>query len=167
MSKFLKVIDDIILFIEVNVSSVLFSMLVVGFVVNIISRYFFGFDMSVVNEVTIICFTWMTLFAASNGTRENAHVAFTILYDSVGKKSQAVINVLGKTFLILSFLVLLLPSIETVSFFGIRKTSMLKLSFSILYAPYIFFVCATLFHAIRQYIVDLKNLKVAFTKTEN
>lgn len=103
--------------------------------------------------------------SAPYGSRTDTHINFTVMYDFLNKKAKLWFDILSNVFIAFSFLVLLGPSIETIKFYGIKKTSIMKISFSILYMPFALFLMLTIYHALNNLVGVVKKYRAQ--KNEN
>ena len=155
LKKINNAIDRSLVFLELNLPAIFMICLFGGFVVAVCFRYLFNLPLAKVEEGYVIAFCWMALFSAPLAIRDEEHLCFTILYDALREKGKAVIDVLGKVILLVLLIVLIKPSWETVIFYGITRTSMLRMSYTYLYAPFMFYLLATIYHQLILVIRDI------------
>lgn len=151
---------------EIKIPSLLLVLMFVAFLLQIIIRYCFSVSLAFINELSIITFTWLPLMAAPYGSRTDTHINFTVVYDLLNKKAKLWFDVLSNVFIAFSFLVLLGPSIETIKFYGIKKTSIMKMSFSILYMPFALFLMLTIYHALNNLVGVAKKYRAQKNKNK-
>lgn len=158
MQKLKTVWEGFLDLLEIRIPSLLLIVMFTCFILQIFFRYFFNISLVTVNELSIITFTWLPLMAASYGSRTDTHVNFTVVYDLLPKKMKAVFEIVANLFLIICLLILIGPSWETVKFYGIKRTSIMKMSFSVLYFPFIIFILLTGYHSIVHLMRDIKGV---------
>ncbi|MEA4954560.1 MAG: TRAP transporter small permease [Pseudoflavonifractor sp.] len=126
--------------VEVYLPSLSFIILFSVFLVGIFSRYLLNNPIPWSNEVVSICFLWMVLSGACYCQRRRSHVTFTMLYDALPPRPAAFSAFLGNA-IILAALLLAFPStVKFVRFMKVQKSSLLHISLSILYFPYLIFM---------------------------
>lgn len=155
LKKINSAIDRSLVFLELNLPAIFMICLFGGFVVAVCFRYLFTLPLAKVEEGYVIAFCWMALFSAPLATRDEEHLCFTILYDALPAKGKAVMDVVGKVILLILLIILIKPSWETVIFYGITKTSMLRMSYTYHYAPFMFYLLATIYHQMILVIRDI------------
>jgi TRAP-type C4-dicarboxylate transport system permease small subunit len=156
--KFKQIFDTVLEALEVNISAFLMVLVLIGFILTILFRYILKLSFAQIDEAIVIGFVWMAMFASPNGTKHDQHVSFTVIYDSIGPRARAVNDVLFKLILIVLMLFVVAPAWDIINFFGMRRTSMLKLSFKWIYMPYMFFIVFTIYHLIDNLVRDVANM---------
>jgi TRAP-type C4-dicarboxylate transport system permease small subunit len=162
LKKIKQVFDTVLEALEINISAFLLVLVLTGFVLTILFRYVLKLSFAQIDEAIVVGFVWMAMFASPNGTKHDQHVSFTVIYDSLGPRAKAVNNVLSKVILIVLFFCVVVPAWDIINFFGMRRTSMLKLSFKWIYMPYMFFIIFTLYHLIDNLVRDARKLITVF-----
>ncbi len=162
MGKIKRSVDAGLEFFETNLATLLLAFILAGFTIAILCRYFFLYSIPKMDEMVIIAFTWMAFFSSPNGTKHDQHVAFTVIYDAMGARAKAVLDIVSKVLMLIILGILIAPSWETVLFYGIRKTSMLKMSFTWLYMPYMYFLIVTVYYLLNNLAGDIRRLMRAF-----
>ncbi len=166
MKKVHEIIDKVLVFIETNIPTLMLIGVFLGFIVSIINRYIFQAGSPKVDEAYVICFCWLAVFSSPLATRNEEHVAFTILYDALPAKGKAVFDVVGKVILLVLLCVIFKPSMDEVTFQAWNRTSNLHMPYSILYGPFMFFLCATIYHQIALIVRDVKTMIRVFGGSE-
>ena len=133
-------------------ASVAFVLMFVAFCVQIIFRYIFNFQFEWTYECTVIGFMWATAFGACHCSKINDHVSFNLLYVRFGEKGRAIMDILGNLIVLAAFMLLILPTMDYVKFMGIKKTPVLKVKFSTLYAPFILFLIFSACYIVRNIV---------------
>lgn len=167
MKKVHEVIDKTLVFIETNIPTIMLIGVFLGFIISIGNRYILQSGSPKVDEAYVVCFCWLAVFSSPLATRNEEHVAFTILYDSLSAKGKAIMDVFGKICLLVLLLVIFMPSLKEVSFQSMNRTSNLHLKYSILYAPFMFFLIATIYHQVALIVRDVKTLIQVFRSGSN
>lgn len=131
---------------EVYLPSVMFVALFIAYIIMIVYRYFFNAGVNWIYELSMIFFLWTVIFAASYCSRKDNHIMFTMLYDRLSPKGQLICHIIGDMAIIVIMAMILPHTIDSVSFLKIKKSSMLKIPFNIVYSPIIFYNIFTIVH---------------------
>lgn len=136
--------------VELYVPMIAFLTIYICFMIQIISRYFFT-PLMWPEELALLSFLWAALLGALYAKRREALVSFTMLYDAVSPRAQAIMRVSGNLLLIAAFAISIKPSWEFVLFQGYKKSSVLLIPMDLVSVAYmIFLVDITI-----RYIVDV------------
>ena len=138
-----NLLSDII---EVYLPSITFVALFVSYIIMIVYRYFFNVGVNKVYELSMIFFIWTVIFSASYCSRTDNHIMFTMLYDRLSPRNQFICHFIGDMAIVVIMAILLPYTIDSVSFLKIKKSSMLKIPFNIVYAPIVFYNIFTILH---------------------
>lgn len=131
---------------EVYLPCLIFLFMFFSYIVLIIYRYVLRASFDWLYELNTLSFVWCGIFAASRGSRTQSHVRFTILYDHVSPKLQLVMRLAGNLFVIALFVILFPKAIDNLLFLKVRKSSILKLPFNWVFAPFMIFLGLTILH---------------------
>ena len=142
LSALLKVRD---LF-EVVIPCITFCACLLSFVLQIFFRYVMRNPLSWTMEVCSITFTWTVLFGACYAMRTKGHVYFTMFYDMYPAKLKAAASLFGELLMLVCFTASVIPTARYVSFMAISKSSVLQISMSYIYAPYMVFLIMNIFY---------------------
>ena len=156
MLRTLKKVWDVIEYIVAIICpSVAFAVMFVSFCLQIFSRYVLGQQFSWTFEATVIGFLWTVAFGAIWAGRNHEHVSFSLLYDLFGPKGQAILNLIGSLLIIVAFVFVIPAAYEYLEFMTIKKTAVLRVSFSTLYAPFLVFIVFSAIYLIRDCVRDI------------
>ena len=156
MKKILLVIRDII---EIYIPVISFSIMFITFIVQIFSRRILQYPLTGAYEITVITFTWTVILGACYTMRYRSHVAFTLVYETLSRKKAAIARLLGNLIIIGTFSILIIPSSEFVNFMSFQATSVYKVSLSIVFAPFVYFLCSVIGYTLSEIITDVKIIK--------
>ena len=145
--------------IEIYIPMLAFIVMFLSFIIVIAYRYIFYASIKEIYELSIIMFLWSSIIAASYGSRSEEHVIFTILYNKVSERIKLIFRLCGNLLIIITFLILIPYAYESVSFMAIKKSSVLGISFSIIYCPFVLFVIFTPIHHIVLFFRDIRQSK--------
>ena len=149
LRKIWTMIEDVV---GVYFASAAFVLMFAAFCVQIIFRYIYNFQFDWTYECTVIGFMWATAFGACYGSKTNDHVSFNLIYEKFGEKGRAVMDILGNLIVLVAFLLLIFPTVDYVNFMSIKATPVLKMKFSILYAPFILFLIFSACYMARNFL---------------
>jgi len=128
---------------EIYIPTLSFALMFVVFIIEIAWRYLFV-PLTWTMEFSLMAFLWTTLLGACWALRDDSHVVFSLLYDSVGPKAQRAIRIAGNGLVFLAFCIALYPSWTFVAFMGFKKADVMQISMSIVFSPYIAFSVLTI-----------------------
>lgn len=159
MVKLLKKVWKLIVdFFEIYLSAACFVVMFFAFVLQIFTRYILGYQVEWTYEATVIGFMWVVAFGGSYASRLREHVSFSMVYDKMSPKWQYITEIATNIFIIVFFAIMFSPVVDFVNFMAIKKTAVLKVPMSVLYAPFIYFTVSSVFYIIRDTIKSFKGL---------
>jgi len=161
--RFFKSFVDII---EIYLPCVCMVLMFIVFMIGIISRYFFT-QIEWTHEMSLVFYLWIALFGSLYAQREERHITFSVLYDSVSPRIQRIMRIIGNSLLLVGFLLLIKPSYSFISFMKIRSTFVLKIPFFLVYMPFLVFLIGMSIHFTISIFHDLKSLSIESRKIEN
>ena len=145
--------------IEIYIPIVSFFAMFLAFILQIFTRYVLGAQVPWTYEVTIIGFMWVVALGGAYASRLNEHVSFTMVYDRMSVSGKALTKIISNSILIIAFAIMFFPVLEFIDFMKIKKTAVMKIPISILYAPFIFFIISSTAYLIRDTITAVKKLQ--------
>jgi len=128
---------------EIYIPTLSFALMFVVFIIEIAWRYLIV-PLTWTMEFSLMAFLWTTLLGACWALRDDSHVVFGLLYDSVGPRAQRIIRLAGNGLLFIAFCIALYPSWKFVAFMGFKKADVMQISMSIVFSPYIAFTLLTI-----------------------
>lgn len=156
MLRTLKKVWDVIEYlVAIILPSVAFTVMFVSFCLQIFSRYVLGAQFSWTFEATVVGFLWTVAFGAIWAGRNHEHVSFSLIYDLFGPKGQAILNMIGSIMIMVAFIFVIPAAYEYLEFITIKKTAVLRLSFTMLYAPFLVFIVFSAIYLIRDCVRDI------------
>lgn len=150
-------------FLGVIVPSLSFMIMFISFCIQIFSRYILHKQFEWTYEFTVLGFMWTVVFGALYACKHKEHVSFSLIYDRLGPITRALFDIIGSIVILISFVLMYVPTIKYVGFIAIKETPVLKISFKIIYAPFIMFITFAAGYLIRDII---KAIKVVLTPKE-
>ena len=158
MKKFKETAEKAFNFLEVYIPMITFFVMFICFVIVIVYRYVLHASMQWVNELSTLTFVFACAFAASYGSRAGEHVVFSVLYDRLSEKLKLACRIVGNLIVVVLFVILFPSAVEAVGNVFIRKTPVMKLSYSYLFSPFLLFIVLTVIHHTVLLVKDFKNI---------
>ena len=144
-------------FVEMYVPVTVFAILFITFIVQIFCRYFLV-PLTWPLELTLLCFVWTALLGGLLAKRNDDHVVFSMVYDSVNPKTKMAMRLIGNLMLFTSFCIALYPSYDYVVFMGFKKSNVLRIPMDFAFSPFVVFLVFMLGRIGRDLWIDLKKL---------
>ena len=115
----------------------LFLTLFIVFVVQVTARFGFNKPLAWTDELAVILYVWIILWAAAFVVPEREHVAFDLLWNSVGQRARQVMQITGN--LMIGGLALwgIPASWDYVHFMAREGTPVLGVSFMWVFLPFV------------------------------
>lgn len=114
------------------------------FMIQIISRYVFNYPLGWPDEMSVILWTWGTLWGAAFCLSEKDEVRFDIFYSSMSEKVRARFAVISGIICIVLFAISLPATWAYVTFLKVEKSAYLGIRLDYLYSIYVAFALATI-----------------------
>ncbi len=143
---------------EIYIPSIAFSVMFVVFILQIFFRYFLNNPLTWPYEVTIFGFIWTAILGACYARRLGIHVVFGIIYDMLNSFWQLIFRLSANTLVFASFIIAFYPTYQYISFMSFQKSTVLRIPFSVAFAPYMVFTILILGHTTYDLVIDLKKL---------
>ncbi|MFQ3620418.1 MAG: TRAP transporter small permease [Spirochaetales bacterium] len=143
--------------VELWIPVITFASMFLVFVIAIFFRYVLNHPLTWPYELSIILFIWTTLFGAGYAKRENAHVVFSVLYDRLSPRLQRLSRIVAELVVLSAFLIAFRASASYILFWKTLKTPALRISFDIVFFPYILFMLVIIGRSLYNLVFDLRN----------
>ncbi len=144
--------------VEVYIPFTAFSVLFLVFILGIFFRYFLE-PLTWTLELSLMCFIWTSLLGGIYAKRDDSHVMFTMVYDSVSPLTQLWMRIVGNIMLVTSFAIGLIPSWKYVNFMNYKKSNVLKIPMDIVFLPFVIFLAFMIGRFTIDLVRDFKALK--------
>jgi len=154
-----KIWRFIVDFFEIYLPVISFFSMFLAFILQIFTRYVLGAQVEWTYEVTVIGFMWVVALGGSYASRLREHVSFTMIYNKMGVRGKALTEIISDIILITAFAIMFLPVIEFVDFMNIKKTAVMKVPISVLYAPFVYFIISSAVYIARDTIAAVKTFR--------
>jgi TRAP-type C4-dicarboxylate transport system permease small subunit len=125
--------------VEIHIPTAVFALLFGVFILQIVFRYFFR-PLTWPEELALIAFIWTALLGGLYAKREDKHVVFSVIYDSVSPTIQRWMRLIGNSLLLVAFAIALAPSWDYVSFMAFKKSNVLRIPMNVAFLPFIIFL---------------------------
>lgn len=143
--------------VEIHIPTVVFTVLFSIFILQIVFRYFFR-PLTWPEELALIAFIWTALLGGLYAKRDDKHVVFTVIYDSVSPAVQRWMRLIGNTLLFAAFVIALEPSWDYVSFMAFKKSNVLRIPMNIAFFPFIVFLVFMIVRLAADIYRDIRSL---------
>ena len=125
----------------------LFLTLFVVFVIQVTSRFGLNKPLAWTDELAVILYVWIILWAAAFVVPEREHVAFDLLWNSAGHRTRQAMQMVGNV-LVGGLALCAIPATwDYVSFMKREGTPVLGLPFMWVFLPFVFLLVALVFRS--------------------
>ena len=155
LKKILKFIYDLI---EVYLPVCAFVLLFFTYVILIIQRYFLKTSVGWLNEFNVMMFLVCVMLNSSYGSRTDEHIVFSIIYDKLSDRVQLAMRMVVNITTCVVFAIILPQAYKAVMFMSVKRSSLLKVPYHILYFPFLIFLVLTILHHFTRLIQDVQGL---------
>jgi len=139
MNWFKKAVDAI--------GGCLFLTLFIVFVIQVTARFGFNKPLAWTDELAVILYVWIILWAAAFVVPEREHVAFDLLWNSAGHRTRQAMQIVGNV-LIGGLALCAIPTTwDYVHFMKREGTPVLGLPFMWVFLPFVFLLVALVFRS--------------------
>ena len=146
---------------EIYIPVIAFIICFTVFILQVFYRYVLNSPLTWPFEVTIITYIWVVMLGAGLARSQREHVAFTMIYDRMSKKVQAIVRIVMNSIISVAFAIAFYPVLDYVIFMHIKRSTVLRIPFSIVFSPFLAFLLLIIGHSIYDIIKDIKILRNA------
>ena len=143
---------------NVYIPAVAFVILFTTFIIQIFFRYFLNHPLTWTYEVTVVAYTWVAVLAAGYARRVNEHVTFGVVYDKLNEKWKTVFRILGNILIASTYMILIIPAYNDISFLSFKSTSVLKIPLDVVFFPFIVFLAFCIIYSLVDIYKDFTGL---------
>ena len=143
--------------IEIYIPSITFVSMFVVMLVQIFYRYFLV-PLTWPLEYSLFAYIWTILFSVGYGLRDDSHISFDMVYDSVKPLGQTIMRIIGDTLVVVSFIIALYPSYKYIDFMGFKHSDAMYLPMNWVYAPYMVFMVLVIGRFGQRLVKDVSTL---------
>ena len=160
MKRALLFIRDIF---EVYLPCASFGIMFLTFILSVFFRYVVRHPLTWSMEIIVIGFIWTVVLGACYTMRHRSHVKFTLLYDRMAPRPAAIIRILGNIIIAGTFISLVYVSYKYSFFVGFQKTAVFRISFTVIFLPFTYFLCSIIGYTMTEIIEDIKVISGALS----
>jgi len=153
MKKALYLLRNVV---ELYIPIVAFVVMFVTFILQVFFRYVVKHPLTWTQEIIVVSFVWLVMFGASYTMRRTSHVKFTLVYDKLKPRRAAMSRVLGNLIIVVTFLTLIVPSYKYSLFLHFQMTGTVRISYTYIFMPFVYFVCSIIGYTVPEIVEDLK-----------
>jgi len=124
------------------IGGALFTSLFLVFLIQITARFGFGRPLPWTDELAVILYIWVILWASAFMVRPREHVVFDLVYNSVGTKGKRLLRIVGSALVAILAAVALPGSWDYVSFMKREGTPVLGIPFMWVFLPFVLMLAA-------------------------
>ena len=128
-----------------NVAAALLAAMFAAFMLQIVSRYVLNNPLGWTLEVCLTTWLWLVLWGGGLILQERDHVRFDIVYQSVRPGVRRVFAVLSAITLVIAMAVSLPASLDYITFYEIKSSSILGIRLDYVFSVYAVFSAALIF----------------------
>lgn len=143
--------------IEIYIPSITFVALFFVMLLQVFFRYFLE-PLTWPLEFSLFGYIWTILFSVGYGLRNDEHISFDLVYDSIKPKGQIIMRIIGDTLVVSSFAIALYPSYKYIVFMGFKHSDAMGLPMDWVYAPYMVFTAIIIGRFGRRLVKDTLTL---------
>jgi TRAP-type C4-dicarboxylate transport system permease small subunit len=144
--------------VELYVPILAFLTIFACFMIQIVSRYFFT-PLMWPEELALLSFLWVALLGALYAKRHESLVMFTMVYDRLDARGQAVMRIAGNALLVIAFVISVKPTLDYVIFQGYKKSSVLLIPMDLVSSAYVIFLIDITIRYILDILRDIRGLR--------
>jgi TRAP-type C4-dicarboxylate transport system permease small subunit len=144
--------------VEIYIPVMTFSTMFTVFVISIFFRYFLNHPLTWPYELCIFMFIWTIMFGAGYAKRQNAHVVFSVVYDRLSPKNRLFSRIVAESVVLIAFAIAFVPSVNYIIFWKMLKSPALRVSFDIVFFPFVVFMIVMMGRSLHNLIIDIRKL---------
>jgi TRAP-type C4-dicarboxylate transport system permease small subunit len=119
------------------VGAALFATMFVTFIVQITARFAFDRPLPWTDELAVVLYVWVILWAAAVMVPAKEHVAFDLAYNASGPRVRRGMRLVGSVMIGALAAYALPGSVDYVRFMAREGTPVLSVSFMVVFAPFV------------------------------
>ena len=138
------------------VGAALFAVLFVTFIVQVTARFAFNRPLPWTDELAVVLYVWVILWAVALMVPAKEHVVFDLAYNAAGPRVRRGMRLLGATMIGALAAYALPGSVDYVRFMGREGTPVLGLSFMAVFAPFVLMLAAIVVRSLVEVVAVLR-----------
>ena len=160
-----KIIKIVLSLIDIYIPGICFLIMLIVFICSIFFRYILNNPLLWSEEVSTICYIYITLLMVSYIYEKNKFVSFFMVYDKLGEQVQIIFRLLANTIIFLTFILLVWPIYLFLTSFS-TSTPSLGLPWLIMFWPFsvmlLLMICRSLYKIYQDVDLILKQRRSVF-----
>lgn len=124
------------------VGGALFAVLFVTFIVQVTARFAFNRPLPWTDELAVVLYVWVILWAVAVMVPAKEHVVFDLAYNASGPRIRRGMRLVGAVMIGALAAYALPGSVDYVRFMGREGTPVLGVSFMLVFAPFVLLLAA-------------------------
>ena len=112
------------------------------FIIQILSRYLLDLSLSWTVELCLTLWLWLVFWVSAFCAKDSDQIRFDVLYLSVSKRARKIIGILSALTIIVAFGYSLLPTIDYLWFYKIKKSPVMRIPLHYIFSIYGIFLIA-------------------------
>lgn len=135
-----------------NMAAGLLAAMFVAFLLQITSRYVFNNPIGWTQEVCVTTWLWLVFWGSAFSVRENEQVKFDMVYRLVGRRTQRTFALVSAAALFAGFAAAFPASLDYITFYKIKRSTMLGIRLDIVFSVYAVFAAAIIVRSAIRFI---------------
>jgi TRAP-type C4-dicarboxylate transport system permease small subunit len=138
------------------VGTALFATLFVTFIVQVTARFAFNRPLPWTDELAVVLYVWVILWAVAVMVPAKEHVVFDLAYNAAGPRVRRGMRLVGAVMIGALAAYALPGSVDYVRFMGREGTPVLGLSFMLVFAPFVLLLVALVVRSLVEVVAVLR-----------
>lgn len=127
-----------------------------AFLIQIFTRYVINYPLGWTLEVCVTTWLWLVFWGAAFIVEERDHVRFDVLYQWVGNRTRRIFALVSAAALLAGFAASFPASIDYITFYKIKKSTVLGIRLDIVFSVYALFAAAVILRSAVQLVQILR-----------
>ncbi len=144
---------------EIYIPILSFTVLFLTFILQVFFRYVLNNPLTWTQDAIVIGFCWTVILGACYTMRKKGHVQFTMLYEAYSPKVAAWARLAGNLLIIVTFILMVIPSFRYAFFLGFQKTPVLRVPYTWIFLPFTYFLLSVIGYTFAPVIEDWKVIR--------
>lgn len=138
------------------VGGALFAVLFVTFIVQVTARFAFNRPLPWTDELAVVLYVWVILWAVAVMVPAKEHVVFDLAYNASGPRIRRGMRLVGAVMIGALAAYALPGSVDYVRFMGREGTPVLGVSFMVVFAPFVLLLAALVARSVAEVAAVLR-----------
>lgn len=159
MNKEINKLDKALYKIELGVSGISFLIIVLLISFNVLTRFAFRKSFAWAEEISYICFTWMTFFGAAIVYSKRGLIAIDVLVDHLPVLGKRACTIMTEALILVTNICMVCWSVKQ-CLTSTRITSNLRIPYSAVYMGMVVAFIFLTYHSVKFLIMELKGQEI-------